>query len=189
MTSVKQHRVCPWWLGYFLMSPFLRGGQKPAEILGPYVHEGMTVLEPGSGMGFFTIDLARMVGKSGRVVALDVQPKMLDRLKSRAAKAGVLDRVDARLTPTDSMNINDLSRSVDFTLAFAVVHEFPSAAPFFSEIGEACKAGATVLLAEPLGHVKPPEFESELHAASEAGFEVADRPSIRKYHAALLKRT
>lgn len=189
MTDAKQHRVCPWWLGYFLMSPFFRGGQKPDEILAPYVHEGMAVLEPGSGMGFFTIDLARMVGKSGRVIATDIQPKMLDRLKRRAAKAGVLDRVDARLAPADSMNIHDLSKSLDFTLAFAVVHEFPSAARFFAELGEASKAGASVLLAEPNGHVNPPEFDSELQAAREAGFEVVDRPSIRKCNAALLKKT
>jgi len=149
----------------------------------------MKVLEPGSGMGFFTIDLARMVGDSGRVVALDIQPKMLDRLKRRAAKAGVLDRVDARLASTDSMGISDLSRSVDFTLAFAAVHEFPSSARFFSEVGEASRAGASLLLAEPNGHVKALEFESELQAASAAGFEVVDRLSIRKCQAALLKKT
>jgi ubiquinone/menaquinone biosynthesis C-methylase UbiE len=167
----------------------LRGGQKPAEILGPYVREGMQVLEPGSGMGFFTIDLARLVGKSGRVVAVDIQPKMLDRLKRRAAKAGVLERVDARLVPTNSMNIGDLSGSVDFTLAFAVVHEFPSAARFFAEVGRASKTGASVLFAEPLGHVSAAEFESELQASLEAGFELVDRPSIRKCRAALLKKT
>lgn len=149
----------------------------------------MKVLEPGSGMGFFTVELARRVGKSGRVVAVDVQPKMLDRLKRRAAKAGVLDRIDARMVPTDSMNIGDLSGEVGFTLAFAVVHEFPSPARFFAEVAKASKTGASVLFAEPMGHVSAAEFDSELQAAREAGFEVADRPSIRKCRAALLKKT
>ncbi len=121
------HRICPWWLGYWLISPLRKYGQNPHLILSAYVHEGMTVLEPGPGMGHFTLELARLVGSSGRVVAVDVQPKMIDRLKRRAAKAGLLDRVDARVAPAESMAIADLLGSVDFTLAFAVVHEFPDA--------------------------------------------------------------
>ncbi|HXN47666.1 MAG TPA: methyltransferase domain-containing protein, partial [Bryobacteraceae bacterium] len=71
------HRVCPWWLGYLLASPIRRLAQNPSGTVAPYVREGMTVLEPGPGMGFFTLDLARLVGSSGRVVAVDIQPKML----------------------------------------------------------------------------------------------------------------
>ena len=149
----------------------------------------MTVLEPGPGMGFFTLELARLVGSTGRVVALDVQPQMIDRLKKRAAKAGVLERLDARVASSDSMGIADLLGSVDFTLAFAVVHEFPDAGHFFAEVADASKSGASLLLAEPSGHVKSSAFESELHAAGEAGFTVADRPSILRSHAALLKKT
>src|SRR5215472_1318040 len=119
------HRVCPWWLGYWLICPLRRRRQDPAAILAPLVRQGMTVLEPGSGMGFFTLDLARLVGPSGRVIAVDIQSKMLDRMKRRAAKSALLDRIDARLAAPDSMGIADLAGSVDFTLAFAVVHEFP----------------------------------------------------------------
>jgi ubiquinone/menaquinone biosynthesis C-methylase UbiE len=78
------HRVCPWWLGYFLISPLRQFRQNPSAILRPYVHDGQTVLEPGPGMGFFTLELARLVGARGRVVAVDVQPKMLDKLKRRS---------------------------------------------------------------------------------------------------------
>src|SRR5713226_6618958 len=80
------HRVGPWWLGYFLLNPLRRFGQNPTNILSPHVREGMTVLEPGPGMGFFTLELARLVGSSGRVIAVEIQPKMLVRLKRRAAK-------------------------------------------------------------------------------------------------------
>ena len=51
-------RVCPWWLGYILVSPLRRLLLNPRELLAPYVKAGMTVLEPGPGMGFFTIELA-----------------------------------------------------------------------------------------------------------------------------------
>jgi SAM-dependent methyltransferase len=149
----------------------------------------MTVLEPGSGMGFFTLDLARLVGPAGRVVALDVEPKMIERLRRRAVKAGLADRLDARLVSPETMGITDLRGSVSFTLAFAVVHEFPDARRFFGEVAVASKPGASLLLAEPTGHVKPPEFNAELEAASEAGFKLVDRLSIRRMQATLLSKT
>src|SRR5271157_3469975 len=182
------HRVCPWWLGYWLICPVRSWWQRPQEILAPYVRQGMTVLEPGPGMGYFTLELARLVGASGRVVAVDVQPKMIERLKRRAAQAGVADRLDARIAPAQSMGVADLQSSVDFTLAFAVVHEFPAAGRFFAEVAAASKAGVSLLLAEPSGHVKSAAFEAELQAAAEAGFTLVDRPSIRRSHAALLKK-
>ena len=55
-------RVCPWWIGWLLASPVRKLMQDPARILAPWVRDGMTVLEPGPGMGFFTLELARRVG-------------------------------------------------------------------------------------------------------------------------------
>lgn len=183
------HRVCPWWLGYWLICPWRRWWENPQPIVAGYIREGMTVLEPGPGMGYFTLELARLVGSSGRVIAVDIQPRMLDRLKRRAAKEGLLDRVSARLAAADSMGLGDLEGSVDFTLAFAVVHEFPDAGRFFSEVSAASKPGALVLFAEPAGHIKEPAFDGELEAASAAGLQVIDRPNIRRSHTALLRKT
>ena len=182
------HRVCPWWLGYVLASPLRRLSYKPAEILAAYVHEGMTVLEPGPGMGFFTLDLARRVGVSGRVIAVDIQPRMIAGLKRRAAKAGLLERVDVRLSLPDSMGITDLAGGVDFTLAFAVVHEMPDAGRFFAEVAAASKPGAVVLFVEPKGHVTEAQLADELQAAMQAGFVVSDRPSIPRSRAVVLKK-
>lgn len=182
------HRVCPWWLGYWLICPARLFWQNPHEILAPHIHAGMTVLEPGPGMGHFTLELARLVGQSGRVIAVDVQSKMIDRLKRRAANAGLLDRLDARVAPAESMGIADLRGSVDFTLAFAIVHEFPDAGRFFVEVATASKAGASVLLAEPSGHVKAAAFDTELEAAAASGLRLIDRLSIRRSQTALLKK-
>jgi ubiquinone/menaquinone biosynthesis C-methylase UbiE len=182
------HRVCPWWLGYFLISPLRRMRQNPAAILASYVREGQTVLEPGPGMGFFTLELARLVGSRGLVVAVDVQAKMLEKLKQRAAKAGLAKCIDARLAPADSLGIADLSGLVDFTLAFAVIHELPDPARFFQEVATGSKSGSLVLIAEPKGHVKELQFESELRLAKEAGFETVDCPEIKGSYTALLKK-
>ena len=182
------HSVCPWWLGYLLASPLRRLQHDPARILAPYVREGMTVLEPGPGMGFFTLELARGVGASGRVLAVDIQPKMLDRLKRRATRAGLQARLDIRLAQPDSLGLASEAGTVDFVLAFAVVHEMPSHRAFFQEAAQAMKPGARLLLAEPAGHVKPALFEAELASAAEAGLRVSERPAVRKSLAAVLTK-
>jgi SAM-dependent methyltransferase len=184
----QPHSVCPWWLGYLLASPVRRIFQQPAQVLAGHVREGMTVLEPGPGMGFFTLEMARRVGPSGRVIAVDVQPRMLEELRRRAAKAGVLDRLDARLAAPDSMGLADVTGLVDFTLAFAVVHELPSAAGFFREVARASKPGARLLLAEPAGHVTASHFDAEVQAARDARFRLLEPPSVRRSRTALLER-
>jgi ubiquinone/menaquinone biosynthesis C-methylase UbiE len=139
-------------------------------------------------MGFFTLSLARMTGPSGRVVAVDIQSKMLENLRRRALKGGLLARIETRLAQPNSMGIGDLKGAVDFILVFAVLHEMPSEEAFFGEAAAALKPGGLLLLAEPAGHVKPAKFQHELEAAQAAGFEVVEYPSIRRSIAAVLRR-
>ena len=181
------HRVCPWWIGYLLASPVRRLFFDPAPVVAPYIRPGMTVLEPGPGMGFFTIEMARLVGPRGRIVAVDLQPRMLAGLKKRAARVGLLERIDARLATPDSLGVAGLQ--ADFALAFAVVHEVPALDRFFAEVAGGLKREALLLMAEPKGHVKPALFEQEIQAAVHAGFRVSGRPSIRSSQSALFKRT
>jgi len=182
------HRVCPWWLGYLLASPLRRLVQDPAKVLGPFLSEGMTVLEPGPGMGFFTLELARRVGPRGRVVAVDLQTRMLEGLGRRARRAGLLPRIELRLGRGESLGVEDLAGQVDLVLAFAVVHELPDDARFFREAARALKEGGALLLVEPRGHVSAQAFEATLSAAAAAGLSLAGRPPVRRSHTALLER-
>jgi SAM-dependent methyltransferase len=180
------HSVCPWWLGWLLVNSLRRLWQDPHAIVGPYVRPGMTVLEPGPGMGFFTLELARLVGPEGRVVAVDLQPRMLQALKRRSARAGLLARIDARLSRGASLGIDELAGTFDFVLAFAVVHELPDRAAFFAEAAHALKPTGRVLLAEPRGHVSEADFVATLTAAERAGFREEGRPAIRGSRGLLL---
>jgi len=180
--------VCPWWLGHLLAHPMRRWWQHPGEILRPFVAEGMTVLEPGCGMGFFTIELARLVGPAGRVVATDIQPRMLAGLARRARRAGLAGRIDARLVEADGVGVEDLEGRVDFALAFAMVHELPDHGRFFAEVRRALKPGGKLLVAEPRGHVAEDAFAEMRASARAAGLLADEGPAVRGSRTAVLKR-
>ena len=180
--------VCPWWLGYALASPLRRIAQDPAGILYPYVRRGMVVLEPGPGMGFFTQELAWMVGAEGKVIAVDLQAKMLKALKARLERAGLGERIETRVVTPESLGTADLAGTVDFALAFAMVHEVPDQQRFLGEIYAALKPEGRLLLSEPRVHVSKRAFEATLDRAQIAGFTVAERPKIRWSLSAVLQK-
>lgn len=181
-------RVCPMWVGYLLVNPIRTQFQNPKTILGPYVSEGMKVLDIGSAMGFFSIPLARMVGPSGRVICVDVQSGMIAALEKRARKAGVADSIETRVCASDSLGVKDLIEQIDFALAFAVVHEVPDVYGFFGEVIKVLKKGRLLLVAEPIGRVSQKNFDQSVITAKQCGFTVTGNPRIRGTHTALLRK-
>ena len=180
------HDVCPWWLGYWLASPVRKWMYRPSSILAPFVREGMTIYEPGPGMGFFTLEMARLVGPKGRIVVVDIQPQMVGALVRKAVRKGVSGRIEARLaTPTD-MQIGDLRGKTDFVLAFSVVHEMPDQQKFFKESFACLRHGGKLLFSEPANHVDQDEFKESLNLAAEAGFLVESTPIVKSSLSALL---
>jgi len=159
------------------------------KILGPFVKEGMMVLEPGCGMGYFTLPLARMVGPQGRVVALDIQPKMLSVLERRARKAGLLDRIELRHIGTEGLSLEDLSGQMDFTAALHMVHEVPDQSSFFTEVWRTLRPGGKLLIVEPKGHESQDQFEQTVSAAEEMGFKSETLPVKIGSRVALLVRS
>jgi ubiquinone/menaquinone biosynthesis C-methylase UbiE len=181
------HGVCPWWVGYLLVTPLRRLLQDPAALLAPLVREGMTVLEPGPGMGFFTLEAARRVGPGGRVVAVDLQPQMLAALRRRAARAGLAERIETRQGRADALGVEDLGGKVDLVLALLVVHEVPDAGRFFAELRATLAPGGRVLIVEPAGHVAASDFEASLSAAAWAGLRREPGPKVWRSHTAVLQ--
>jgi ubiquinone/menaquinone biosynthesis C-methylase UbiE len=180
--------VCPWWMGYFLLGPFRKISENPRKILSPFVEKGMKILEPGCGMGFFTIEAARLAGPQGRVYAIDLQPKMINALKRRVRRAGVSDVVEARLCPADTLGVGDLAGSIDLALALHLVHEVPDPAVFFREVHQALRPGGRCLIVEPSPRVSGEAFEATLEAARGAGFAAEPGPEVGKSRSAVIER-
>lgn len=187
--SSSPHGVCPWYLGYILASPVRRLLENPEKMLRPYVTPGMTVLEPGCGMGFFSLPLTRLVGAEGRVVCVDPQRRMIDGLRRRARKAGVLDRIEATACSPDDLNIGTWAGRIDLAVVIHVIHEVPDADRFLRQIHAALRPRGTLVIIEPKGHVTPDQFEGTLVAAEAVGFSRdLQAPATKPLQATLRRR-
>ncbi len=177
------HHVCPWWLAYTFDNPLRRWLHSPERILGKHVRPGMTVLDAGCGMGYFSLGMARLVGSQGRVISVDIQQQMLDRVAHRAARAGLSAIIQTRQCTAQQIDVRD---PLDFALAFWMVHETPEPKYFLQQIRTPLKSVGMLLVTEPKFHVGLDRFEQELQMAEAVGFRVTDRPAIALSHAALL---
>jgi ubiquinone/menaquinone biosynthesis C-methylase UbiE len=178
------HELCPWWFAYTFDNPVRRILHKPDKVLGAYVKEGMTVVDIGCGMGHFSIGMAKLVGASGMVIAVDLQQKMLDRVKRRAVRAGVDERISLRLCKLGDIGVTE---QADFVITFWMAHEVPDAKVMFGQIHSILKGGGRWLLAEPRLHTSLERFEKILSEAIEAGFSVVERPAVTMSYAAVLE--
>jgi demethylmenaquinone methyltransferase/2-methoxy-6-polyprenyl-1,4-benzoquinol methylase len=96
---------------------------KPEKLLrGAGVEHGQVVLEVGCGTGFFTLPAARMVGETGRLIAMDPMSDFTDRVKKKTRDAG-LDNVE--IVRRDALNTQLDDASIDVVLLFGVV-PFPT---------------------------------------------------------------
>jgi ubiquinone/menaquinone biosynthesis C-methylase UbiE len=151
----------------------------------PYVKEGMTVLDFGCGPGFFTIDLAMMVGESGQILAADLQEGMLDRLRRKIQGTGLQNRIILHQCEADRIG---LFEPVDFVLAFYILHEVPDQEKFFSEIINLLRTKGRILIVEPPFHVSKPAFEKTIRRAENAGLIPTESPRVFFSKTILLKK-
>jgi ubiquinone/menaquinone biosynthesis C-methylase UbiE len=148
----------------------------------------MLVLEPGCAMGYFTLPLARMVGPEGRVIAVDLQPKMLASLDRRARQAGLKDRIEIRRAGRAGLGIDDLEAAADLCVIIHMAHEVSDLDRFFKEVSRTLKPGGTALLMEPKWHVTEDEFELALAAAAASGMKRVESTRFQGDRKALFER-
>ena len=156
--------------------------QNPNRILKQYIKEGMTVLDFGSGPGFFTIPAAKLVGPAGKIYAVDVQQQMLDMLVKYADKKGVLGNIVAINNPEQEIGIE---LEADVILAIYVAHEVPDRDKLFLSLKKRLKPEGVLLLAEP--RVSESDFKETLEIAKKNGLTEAGKFRMIESRTAILK--
>ena len=178
-----QKFVCPWWLCFTFDNPLRKLLHNPEAILSPYIKPGNNVVDIGAGMGYFSIPMAKLVGPTGHVTAIDIQTRMLSALAKRAQKCGVSERITTHLASPGSL---DHHSKADLVLAFWMVHEVPDQRKFLAEVQNLLNPDGLLLLVEPILHVPEKSFMQTLKTAEDIGFLVKENPRIRISHSALL---
>ncbi|MFC2060992.1 class I SAM-dependent methyltransferase [Elusimicrobiota bacterium] len=172
--DAKRKRICPVKRAGGLDNRIRRWLQNPRRILEPYIKEGMTVLDLGCGPGFFAVEMAEMVGKSGRVIASDLQEGMLQKLRDKIQGTEAGERIKLHKCEEDKIGI---SENVDFILAFYMIHEVLNQEELFKEMKSILKPKGQVLIVEPkLLHVSKKAFEETIKRAENIGFELIEKP-------------
>jgi ubiquinone/menaquinone biosynthesis C-methylase UbiE len=176
MMDPNRNRVCPVELAGSLESRFRRWLHNPERLLAPFVKEGMHALDVGCGPGVFSLAMARMVGETGTVIAADLQEGMLERLRVKVRGSGLANRI--RFVKCDANAVN-VSESVNFILAFYMVHEVPDKGSFFRQLKAILTRNGHLLLVEPrFFHVSKAAFAETTRIAEDIGFDVRPGPRV-----------
>jgi ubiquinone/menaquinone biosynthesis C-methylase UbiE len=183
--STDRNRVCPVELAPSLDSNIRRWLQDPRRILSPFVKEGMTVLDVGCGPGYFSIEMASLIGVHGRVISADIQEGMLAAIANKIRGSEIEGRIRPVLCAKGNINVVE---TVDFILAFYMVHEVPDKDSLFRQLKGILRPNGLFLLVEPkLFHVSRREWEETLRIASGNGFTVDQGPVLRLSWSAVLR--
>jgi SAM-dependent methyltransferase len=106
---------------------------------------GQTVADIGAGTGYYTRRLAKIVGDKGTVLAVDIQPEMLQMLTNKMAEAKIAN-VKPILGTTTNPNLP--AASVDLILMVDVYHEFDFPFEMVSSMCPALKPGGRIAFVE-----------------------------------------
>lgn len=170
--------VCSHRHSFFLDNFFRRLIQNPKKIVGPYINKGDFVIDLGCGPGYFTIDMARMVGDPGRIIAVDLQRQMLEKVKAKAQKYHLTNQIRLHECPRNKIGL-DTNIRADFILAYYMVHETPDPHHFLKDAKTYLKEKGKFLIVEPWFHISQKEFDNMITDLPGLGFSILDRP-LRK---------
>jgi len=175
MKNDKNPYVCPSEFSGSLDNSIRRWIQNPQKILKPYIKKGMTVLDLGCGPGFFTVDIAKMLSDSGKVVAADLQEGMLEKVARKIKGTSYGQRVELHKCQINRIGINE---KMDFILAFWMVHEVPDQVSLFKELKSILNHEAKIFIIEPKMHVTARSFEEMSNIIEKSGFEILGSPKV-----------
>ena len=122
---------------------------RPEHVIGKLdVHRGMFVADFGAGSGFYVIPVARVVGESGKVYAIDIQKHHLDIIKSRAAIEHIfnIESVWGDLEIPRGSRLED--DSVDMVLIANILFQVDKKQEVLNEARRVLKKGGVVVLIE-----------------------------------------
>jgi len=163
----------PELLANLIDNPLRRKIQPPSEM--PVRHgikPGMTVLEVGPGNGRYTLETARQVGNTGKVIAIDIEPKMIERVLKRAQQEGVTN-LEAKVADVYKLPFPD--NKFDAIDMITVIGEIPNPERAMKEFHRVLKSSGTLAFSELLPDPDYPLEKTLIRLASKTQFRLRNR--------------
>jgi arsenite methyltransferase len=107
--------------------------------------EGDVVLDLGSGAGFDSFLAARRVGKTGKVIGVDMTPEMIAKARANAT-AGKYDNVEFLLGDIEALPLPDCS--VDVAISNCVINLVPDKEKVFQELNRVLRPGGRFMISD-----------------------------------------
>ena len=150
-----------------LSSKFRTFFHNPYKILKPYISKNMTVLDIGCGPGVFSIEIAKLLEGTGKVISVDMQEGMLEIIRKKIKGLSIEKTIVLHKCSQNKIGINE---KVDFVLMFYMVHEVPDKNNFFNEVLPLINKDGLLMIVEPV-LVSKNAFNAMINNIKEKGFE------------------
>jgi len=138
----------PQWMANLIDNPLRRKIQPPDETAIRHgIKTGMRVLEVGPGNGTYTLAAAKRAGPYGEVIAIDIDPRMIARLRKRIAEEGA---TNIRAHVADVYNLPFEPASFDLVTMIAVINEIPNIPKALAEFQRVLKSSGKLVFSELL---------------------------------------
>ena len=167
--------VCPTWGAVGLDNLCRKWVHNPQKILKPFIKEGMTVLDIGCGPGFFSLEMAKMLHGTGKVIAADVQEGMLEKVRGKISGTNLAQTIELHQCDFEKTGIVE---KVDFAFAFWMVHEVKNQEKFLEELASILKPDGLIYIIEPKLHVSKTEFGNMVDKIKESGLKIIASPKV-----------
>jgi len=176
----------PQFLANAIDNPLRRRVQPPDKTPARHgIEPGMTVLEVGPGNGTYTVATARRVGDKGKVVTIDIEPKMIERVTRRAQAEGI-ENIEARVADVYDLPFED--RYFDAIYMIAVIGEIPAAEKAMKEFYRVLRPSGTLAFSELLNDPDYPRAGTLIRKATPAGFRLKEKVGNFFYYTLIFEK-
>ena len=154
-------------------NPLRRRIQPPDEMPNRHnITPGMTVLEVGPGNGTYTIATARKIGDSGKLITIDIEPKMIQRVQKRIQKEGITN-IEARVANVFDLPFED--NAFDLVYMIAVIGEIPTPKTAMKEFFRVLGPQGSLVFSEILMDPDYPRAQKLISLGKKAGFQTKNK--------------
>ena len=162
----KKRLVCPMGVAGLLDSKFRKIFHNPNKILKPFIAKNITALDIGCGPGVFSIEIAKLLEGTGKVICVDMQEGMLEIIKNKISGTSIEQTITLHKCTQENICMKE---NVDFVLMFYMVHEVPSKENLFKDVLPLVNKNGLLMIVEP-GIISAKEFNGITDIIEQYGF-------------------